>query len=182
MNVLVATSVGEEGLDVPSASMVLFYEPVSSAIRAIQRRGRTARERSGTVHVLVANDTRDVHVLHASRNREKRMHNVLARMRLDIPIGSFETRKEGNLFEFEVTMDDVRIPSLKFLEDERLRLKSIESVVEDKDDTLQRATTVTSQQPALHTRSRSQKSLFDFEEDSTDPWDPVLDGRDINRQ
>lgn len=182
MNVLVATSVGEEGLDVPSASMVLFYEPVSSAIRAIQRRGRTARERSGTVHVLVANDTRDVHVLHASRNREKRMHNVLARMRLDIPIGSFETRKEGNLFEFEVTMDDVRIPSLKFLEDERLRLKSIESVVEDKDDTLQRPTTVTSQQPALHTRSRSQKSLFDFEEDSTDPWDPVLDGRDINRQ
>ena len=82
MNVLVATSVGEEGLDVPSASMVLFYEPVSSAIRTIQRRGRTARERSGSVHVLVANDTRDVHVLHASRNREKRMHSVLGRMRL----------------------------------------------------------------------------------------------------
>ena len=101
MNVLVATSVGEEGLDVPSASMVLFYEPVPSAIRAIQRRGRTAREQSGSVHVLVANDTRDVYVLHASRNREKRMHNVLARMRLEIPVGSYEVRKEGNLLEFE---------------------------------------------------------------------------------
>ena len=94
MNVLVATSVGEEGLDVPSASMVLFYEPVSSAIRAIQRRGRTARERSGSVHVLVANDTRDVHVLHASRNREKRMHNVLARMRWKLRLVHLKLEKK----------------------------------------------------------------------------------------
>ena len=182
MNVLVATSVGEEGLDVPSASMVLFYEPVSSAIRAIQRRGRTARERSGSVHVLVANDTRDVHVLHASRNREKRMHNVLARMRLETPIGSFETRKEGNLLEFEVSVDGVKGPSLTFLKDERLRLKSIEEVTEGEKIASQEATAKVSKQPDLHTRSRSQKSLFDFEDDSTDPWDPVLDGRDINRQ
>ena len=182
MNVLVATSVGEEGLDVPSASMVLFYEPVSSAIRAIQRRGRTARERSGSVHVLVANDTRDVHVLHASRNREKRMHNVLARMRLETSIGSFETRKDGNLLEFEVSVDDIKIPSLTFLKDERLRLKSIEEVAEKEKNASKDATPKISKQPGLHTRSRSQKSLFDFEEDSTDPWDPVLDGRDINRQ
>jgi len=182
MNVLVATSVGEEGLDVPSASMVLFYEPVSSAIRAIQRRGRTARERSGSVHVLVANDTRDVHVLHASRNREKRMHNVLSRMRLETSIGSFETRKDGNLLEFEVSVDDIKIPSLTFLKDERLRLKSIEEVAEEEKNASQEATSTISKQPELHTRSRSQKSLFDFEEDSTDPWDPVLDGRDINRQ
>ena len=182
MNVLVATSVGEEGLDVPSASMVLFYEPVSSAIRAIQRRGRTARERSGSVHVLVANNTRDVHVLHASRNREKRMHNVLARMRLETPIGSFEIRKDGNLLEFEVSVDDIKIPSLTFLKDERLRLKSIEEVAEEEKNASQEATATISKQPELHTRSRSQKSLFDFEEDSTDPWDPVLDGRDINRQ
>ena len=36
--------------------------------------------------------------------------------------------------------------------------------------------------PTLHTRPRAQKSLFEFEEKSSDPWDPVLDGRDINRQ
>ena len=59
VNVLVATSVGEEGLDVPAAELVLMYEPVPSAIRSIQRRGRTARQSSGTVKTLVANDTRD---------------------------------------------------------------------------------------------------------------------------
>ena len=120
MNVLVATSVGEEGLDVPSASMVLFYEPVSSAIRTIQRRGRTARERSGSVHVLVANDTRDVHVLHASRNREKRMHSVLARMRLETPLGSYKIRKEGKLLELRLLNGETNQPALEFLERENV--------------------------------------------------------------
>jgi len=184
MNILVATSVGEEGLDVPSASMVLFYEPVPSAIRAIQRRGRTARERSGSVHVLVANDTRDVYVLHASRNREKRMHSVLARMRLETPLGSYKVRKEGKMLEFEIIGDDFKQSALQFLAEERLRLKSIEEDIEDDKNENKTASSspTSSKVPTLHTRSRSQKSLFDFEEDNIDPWSPVLDGRDINRQ
>jgi len=184
MNVLVATSVGEEGLDVPSASMVLFYEPVPSAIRSIQRRGRTARERSGSVHVLVANNTRDVHVLHASRNREKRMHSVLARMRLETPLDSYKVRKEGKLLEFVIVEGDSTQPAIEFLEQEKIRLKSIERVDGDEDETKvgQESNPKAGSPPTLHTRSRSQKSLFDFEEDTTDPWDPILDGRDINRQ
>ena len=184
MNILVATSVGEEGLDVPSASMVLFYEPVPSAIRAIQRRGRTARERSGSVHVLVANDTRDVYVLHASRNREKRMHSVLARMRLETPLGSYKVRKEGEMLEFEIIGDDFKQSALQFLAKERLRLKSIEEDIEDdkNENKTDSSSPKSSKAPTLHTRSRSQKSLFDFEEDNIDPWSPVLDGRDINRQ
>lgn len=184
INVLVATSVGEEGLDVPSASMVLFYEPVPSAIRSIQRRGRTARESSGSVHVLVANNTRDVHVLHASRNREQRMHNVLARMRLETPLGSYKIRKEGKLLDFEIVEGDQRQPALEFLEQEKTRLKSIEPTAEqDKQANSENSSPSPSNNPpTLHTRPRSQKSLFDFEEDTSDPWKPVLDGRDINRQ
>ena len=163
-------------------SQLYFGKPVSSAIRAIQRRGRTARERSGSVHVLVANDTRDVHVLHASRNREKRMHNILTRMRLDIPIESFETRKDGKLLEFQVKEDGKVSSALQFLQDERLRLQSIEQEVEKEKPTSNDDSSMKPKQPKLHTRSRSQKSLFEFEDDSSDPWSPVLDGRDINRQ
>ena len=184
MNVLVATSVGEEGLDVPSASMVLFYEPVPSAIRSIQRRGRTARERSGSVHVLVADDSRDVYVLQASKNREQRMHNVLARMRLNKPIDSYVTRKDGNLLDFEIAEGDFRQPALEFLKQERTRLKSIEQETgENKKDQVDKSmSTPKTASPPLHKRSRSQKSLFDFADDTEDPWSPVLDGRDVNRQ
>ena len=41
--VLVSTSVAEEGLDVPDVDLVLFYEPVPKGIRSIQRKGRTGR-------------------------------------------------------------------------------------------------------------------------------------------
>ena len=177
INVLVATSVGEEGLDVPSASMVLFYEPVPSAIRAIQRRGRTARERSGSVHVLVANNTRDVHVLYASRNREKRMHNVLARMRLETPLGAYKKRKEGKLLDFDIVEEGSTQGAIEFLNSERVRLKSIEKEAEEKSDATTSADNESQQTRKLHTRARSQKSLFDFEENAPDPWKPVLDGR-----
>ncbi|MEZ8032152.1 MAG: helicase-related protein [Candidatus Poseidoniaceae archaeon] len=81
INVLVATSVGEEGLDVPAAELVILYEPVPSAIRAIQRRGRTARQQAGTVHTLIAEGTRDEYVNIAAEKREKRMHRLLQRIR-----------------------------------------------------------------------------------------------------
>jgi len=76
-NVLVATSVGEEGLDVANTDLVIFYEPVPSEIRSIQRRGRTGRSRAGRVVVLVTAGTRDEASLHASEKKEREMHKRL---------------------------------------------------------------------------------------------------------
>ncbi|MBI2117717.1 DEAD/DEAH box helicase, partial [Candidatus Peregrinibacteria bacterium] len=53
INVLIATSIGEEGLDIPEVNAVIFYEPVPSAIRKIQRTGRTARLSKGKLIILV---------------------------------------------------------------------------------------------------------------------------------
>ena len=75
--VLVATSVGEEGLDVPEVDLVVFYEPVPSAIRSIQRRGRTGRHRPGRVVVLMAKGTRDESYYWASKRKEKGMFNAI---------------------------------------------------------------------------------------------------------
>ncbi|HVO77493.1 MAG TPA: helicase-related protein [Methanomassiliicoccales archaeon] len=77
-NVLVATSVGEEGLDVASTDLVIFYEPVASEIRSIQRRGRTGRMRSGRVVVLVTRGTRDEAYLYAAMNKERAMKKGIA--------------------------------------------------------------------------------------------------------
>ncbi len=76
-NVLVATSVGEEGLDVANTDLVIFYEPVPSEIRSIQRRGRTGRSRAGRVVVLVTAGTRDEASLHSSEKKEREMHKRL---------------------------------------------------------------------------------------------------------
>jgi Fanconi anemia group M protein len=80
-NVLVATSVAEEGLDIPSTDLVIFYEPVPSEIRMIQRRGRTGRKRAGKLVVLITKDTKDEAYYWASRSKEKRMHRELENLR-----------------------------------------------------------------------------------------------------
>lgn len=76
-NVLIATSVGEEGIDIPSTDLVLFYEPVPSEIRSIQRKGRTGRARAGRVIVLMAKGTRDEAYYWISDRKEKTMQKQI---------------------------------------------------------------------------------------------------------
>jgi Fanconi anemia group M protein len=76
-NVLIATSVGEEGIDIPATDMVLFYEPVPSEIRSIQRKGRTGRARNGRVVVLMAKGTRDEAYYWISDRKEKTMNRQM---------------------------------------------------------------------------------------------------------
>lgn len=77
LNVLVSTSVGEEGLDIPKVDLVIFYEPVASAIRSIQRIGRTGRFKKGKAYVLQTSGTRDVVTSHIANAKEKKMQRVL---------------------------------------------------------------------------------------------------------
>ncbi len=58
-DILVATQVGEEGLDISECRLVVFYDNVPSAVRFIQRRGRTGRRAPGRAVVLVAKGTKD---------------------------------------------------------------------------------------------------------------------------
>ncbi|MCK9442493.1 MAG: DEAD/DEAH box helicase [Methanothrix sp.] len=76
-NVLIATSVGEEGIDIPATDLVIFYEPVPSEIRSIQRKGRTGRARAGRVVVLMAKGTRDEAYHWISDRKEKTMNRQI---------------------------------------------------------------------------------------------------------
>ena len=78
--VLIATSVGEEGLDVPATDMVIFYEAVPSEIRSIQRRGRTGRSGAGKIVVMVTKGTSDEVFRHVSVAKEKQMHKSMRTM------------------------------------------------------------------------------------------------------
>ena len=77
-NVLVATSIAEEGLDIPEVDLVVFYEPIPSEIRHIQRRGRTGRKNIGSVLILATKDTIDQRYLDVSRRKIQKMNSILS--------------------------------------------------------------------------------------------------------
>lgn len=76
-SVLISTSIGEEGLDIPKVDAVVFYEPIPSEIRSIQRRGRAARLKEGEVYILMTRGTRDEYYYWASVSRERKMKQIL---------------------------------------------------------------------------------------------------------
>ncbi len=84
IKVLVATSIGEEGLDIPSVDLVVFYEPVPSEIRYIQRKGRTGRKSFGKAVILAAEGTLDVGYLSSSRKMAEKMSQVVGGLNAEL--------------------------------------------------------------------------------------------------
>lgn len=109
-NVLVATSVGEEGLDIPETDLVVFYEPIPSEIRTIQRRGRTGRKRPGKVVMLITRKTRDEAYYWSAIRKEKNMRYELQHLRADLNrkiSGKSSTKIETELSkQVEIRHDD----------------------------------------------------------------------------
>jgi len=91
--VLVATSIGEEGLDIPGVDAVIFYEPIPNEIRNIQRKGRAGRMKMGSVVILVAQGTKDETYLFISRLKEKRMRDTVIKIkeRMDRGLKAYRT-------------------------------------------------------------------------------------------
>ena len=95
INVLCATCIAEEGLDIPEVNTVIFYEAVPSAIRAIQRTGRTARLMKGKLIMLITKKTRDEAYYYIAKAKEKKMHSA---------INDIKEELSGNKFSFQKTL------------------------------------------------------------------------------
>ncbi|MGC9780617.1 MAG: DEAD/DEAH box helicase [Candidatus Heimdallarchaeota archaeon] len=130
-NCLVATSVGEEGLDVSECDLVVFYDCVPSAIRNIQRRGRTGRKRAGKVIVLITKGTRDEGYFWAARYKEKAMKRNLRELEkygkksIDTSQRTMEdffaaASSEADVIEEDVAEVDEPFDELSILSDEAL--------------------------------------------------------------
>ena len=135
-NVLVATSVGEEGLDIKECDLVVFYEAVPSAIRLIQRRGRTGRTHPGRVIVLVALGTRDQGYYWAAIHREAQMKDSLKEihaMSRDIE----RTRKQSTLKDFMGSAPNQSEEKIKIIIDNRELRSSITKALKELDVEIQ---------------------------------------------
>ena len=128
-DVLVATSIAEEGLDIPQVDLVIFYEPIPSEIRHIQRRGRTGRMSAGSVIILAAKETIDERNLHASKRRIQKMKQTLSSL-----LTSLKPIIRNSLSTDPLTSDD--ISSLdKTIENMDEKLKEMEIKSELLNDT-----------------------------------------------
>lgn len=93
-NVLVATSIGEEGLHIENADVGIFFEPVPSALRTIQRKGRIGRVNIGKVYMLVTKDTVDEKYYWVAFHKERHMHKALNQLKEEIE----EQQKKLDMF------------------------------------------------------------------------------------
>jgi Fanconi anemia group M protein len=96
-NVLVGTSISEEGLDIPAMDLAVFYEPVPSEIRSIQRRGRVGRQTVGRIVILRTLNTRDEAYYWSAVRKEKIMKKTLQEMKAGRPQ---KQKKTGTLMDF----------------------------------------------------------------------------------
>ncbi|MBI2449183.1 DEAD/DEAH box helicase family protein [Candidatus Pacearchaeota archaeon] len=83
INLIVSTSIGEEGLDLPEVNAVIFYDNVPSEIRKIQRSGRTARLKPGKLFILITKGTRDASYYWAAFHKERKMQGILKNLNKD---------------------------------------------------------------------------------------------------
>ena len=93
-NILVATQVGEEGLDIPECNLVIFYDCVPSVVPYIQRKGRTGRRAPGRVVIFVAKGTHDEFYHWSVMSKLKKMPKALEE------VENIEKEKQTSLEEF----------------------------------------------------------------------------------
>ena len=76
-NTLVATSIGEEGLDIGEVDLIVCYDASASPIRMLQRMGRTGRKRAGNIVVTLMKGKEENSFVQAKDNYEK-MQKMIA--------------------------------------------------------------------------------------------------------
>jgi ERCC4-related helicase len=75
-NLLVATCIGEEGLDIPNVDLIVCFDAITSPTRALQRQGRTGRHGEGKIiYLLTAGQEEDR--FNQSASVMKKLHSQL---------------------------------------------------------------------------------------------------------
>ncbi|MFW9901852.1 MAG: helicase-related protein [Candidatus Thorarchaeota archaeon] len=132
INILIATSVAEEGLDIPNVDAIIFFEPVPSEIRLIQRRGRTGRYAPGRCYILVTEETVDIPFYIVARRKEHSMNSVLEDSK-KLFLNNFLKREKIDFsIQKNQTLDSKIIKNFRErseLEKEYLANRSIEEII-----------------------------------------------------
>ena len=90
LNLIIATSVAEEGLDIGEVDLIVCFDSGLSPIRLVQRMGRTGRQRRGRVILLLMEN--EFAVYQASTKRYREIMNTLQSPPKSLLMYSFSPR------------------------------------------------------------------------------------------
>ena len=79
-NMLVTSSIGEEGLHISGPELAIFYDIVPSEIRTQQRKGRVGRTKAGKIIFLATKNTREQGYKWSTYHKGKKMQEILKKM------------------------------------------------------------------------------------------------------
>ncbi|KAL7932798.1 P-loop containing nucleoside triphosphate hydrolase protein [Trichoderma chlorosporum] len=108
-NVLVATSIGEEGLDIGQVDLIVCYDSSASPIRMLQRMGRTGRKRAGNIALLLMKGKEEEQFAKSKDNYEKMQKLICEGSRFNFRF-DLSTRIVPRDIRPEVDMRHVEIP------------------------------------------------------------------------
>ena len=111
VNVLVATCIGEEGLDVPQVDLVVFMDAVGG-VRLIQRMGRTGRSRDGAVIALLA-EGKEVAAWHTKQQLSHRMAHILSNANKTLELCSTGSRMLPHRYRPRMELVSIAPPPLQ---------------------------------------------------------------------
>lgn len=83
-NIMVSTSVGEEGLDIGEVDFIILYDMPQQSIKQIQRIGRTGRKRDGIVHVLMTEGREEGNWEKAQQTHRDIQHEILLNANIEL--------------------------------------------------------------------------------------------------
>lgn len=108
-NVLVATSIGEEGLDIGQVDLIVCYDSSASPIRMLQRMGRTGRKRAGNIVLLLMRGKEEDQFARSKDSYEKMQKLICEGSRFNFRF-DLSTRIIPRDIRTEVDMRHVEIP------------------------------------------------------------------------
>jgi ATP-dependent DNA helicase MPH1 len=118
INVLVATSIGEEGLDIGQVDLIVCYDASGSPIRMLQRMGRTGRKRAGNIVLLLMRGKEEESFAKAKDNYEQMQKMISSGTRfnfrhdLSVRILPRDIIPEVDKRVIEIPLENTQDPSL----------------------------------------------------------------------
>jgi superfamily II DNA/RNA helicase len=130
-NVLVATSIGEEGLDIGEVDLIICFDAQASPTRMVQRMGRTGRKRDGRCIMLLSEGTEENTYKKSQQKKKTIFKTIVDKQHTSFELYSFNERMIPDDINPKPEYMSLVIPMFQQPEDKKKRRKK----EEDEDDT-----------------------------------------------